>query len=233
MITLYQPPPMWGSPSMSPFCIKLEVLLKMGNVAYEAKPADMRKAPKGKIPFVVLEDGTLLGDSQLILQHLRETNALLRDAHLREQERATGHAVRRMIEEATYFAGLHVRWLRDANWPLTQAAFKKILPAPVALFLPLIRGSVRKSVRAQGTGRHDEKTIDQLACADWSSVAALLGDRTFVLGETISTIDATVFAFLESTLCFPIESPIAAHIKKQPNLVAYHARMKSKFFPAS
>lgn len=232
MITLYQPPPVWGSPSMSPFCIKLEVLLKMGNVTYEAKPSDMRKAPKGKIPFVAWEDGTLMGDSQLILERLRENNPLLRDAHLSAEERATGHAVRRMIEEATYFAGLHVRWLRDANWPVTQAAFKKILPAPVALFLPFIRSSVRKSAKAQGTGRHDEKTIDQMACADWSAVAAILGDKTFLLGEQISTVDATIFAFMESTLCFPNESPIAAHIKKQPNLAAYHARMKSKFFPA-
>lgn len=215
---------------MSPFCIKLEVLLKMGSVAYESKPADMRRAPKGKIPYVRWEDGALMGDSQLILQRLRESNASLRDTHLTEHERATGHAVRRMIEEATYFAGLHVRWLRDASWPTTQAAFKKILPAPIALFLPLIRSNVRKSARAQGTARHDEKTIDDMACADWSSVAAIMGDKKFLLGDQPSTVDATVFAFLESTLCFPIESPIAAHIKKQPNLVAFHARMKAQFF---
>ena len=230
MITLYQPPPVWGSPSMSPFCIKLEVLLKLGNVPYEVRQGDLRKAPKGKIPYVRLEDGTLMGDSQLILARLREAHPILSDAHLSEQERATGHAVRRMIEEGTYFAGLHARWVRDAYWPTTQAAFKQFLPAPIALFLPLLRGGVKKTVRGQGTGRHDDATIDAIACSDWGSVASLLGEKAFFFGDQVSTVDATLFAFIDSTLCFPIETPIATYLKRQKNLVAYHVRMKARFF---
>jgi Glutathione S-transferase N-terminal domain len=42
--------------SISPFCMKVEVHLKLQQVPYHAKMGDPRKAPKGKMP--VIGDGT-------------------------------------------------------------------------------------------------------------------------------------------------------------------------------
>ena len=69
-----------------------------------------------------------------------------------------------------------------------------------------------------------------IACSDWGSVASLLGEKAFFFGDQVSTVDATLFAFIDSTLCFPIETPIATYLKRQKNLVAYHVRMKARFF---
>lgn len=71
MIQLYQAPPVWGLPNMSPFCVKLETYLRMAKIEYEKPKFDFSKAPKGKIPFVGI-DGKCIRDSGLIIQELKK-----------------------------------------------------------------------------------------------------------------------------------------------------------------
>jgi hypothetical protein len=59
MIKLYQFKPALDLPNASPFCMKLEIYLRMANLPYEiVLNADSRKAPKGKLPYI--EDGSKL-----------------------------------------------------------------------------------------------------------------------------------------------------------------------------
>ena len=108
-------------PNMGPFCIKLETYLRMAGWGYEWQRSDFRRAPKGKIPYVSL-DGELVGDSQLIMQRLERSRAAAGqatlDAWLDDRQRAIGHSVRRMLDEATYFALIHLRWTDDGGWAL-------------------------------------------------------------------------------------------------------------------
>ena len=68
MITLYTTPPLWGLPSISPHCTKLETWLRIADIPYKVEiTADFNKAPKGKIPFIEYE-GELIGDSTLIIR---------------------------------------------------------------------------------------------------------------------------------------------------------------------
>ena len=69
MITLFQPPAFWGIPNISPACMKLETWLRMTGIPYQIAPPDMSAAPKGKIPYID-DEGTLMGDSTLIIEHL-------------------------------------------------------------------------------------------------------------------------------------------------------------------
>ena len=70
-LTLFQPPTRpWNTPNLSPFCTKLECYLRMAEIPYKTAAMQLGKAPKGKIPYVELSDGTRLGDSQLIIEHL-------------------------------------------------------------------------------------------------------------------------------------------------------------------
>ena len=43
---------------MSPFCAKLEAYLRLAEVPYETRSADIRKAPRGKAPYVEYEGQT-------------------------------------------------------------------------------------------------------------------------------------------------------------------------------
>lgn len=228
MITLYQPPAAWGTPSLSPFCIKLELYLKLAKLEYVVAPANPMKAPKGKMPYVRIDDSPLLGDSQLILEALKQRFGDPLDANLTAAQRALGHLVRRTLEEATYFTGLYTRWLVDENFAVVATEFRKFVPffAP-----PLIRRNVRKAAKAQGIARHTKEEVEAMAHADWTAIAQILGESRWLLGDAPTSHDATLFAFLESTLGFPRLTPIRAHIETLPNLVSYRERIKAEYFP--
>lgn len=228
-VILHQPPGGWGEPSMSPFCMKLECWLRMSGIPFEVRPSDMRKAPKGKIPYVDI-DGTLVGDSQLVIEHLERTRGATVDAHLTDAQRAEARIVRRMIEEAYYFVGLFTRWGDDDGWEHTRPAFARILPGPIAFFLPLIRRSVQKSLRGQGTGRHTKEEIYALGVADLDALSTRLGDQPFFFGNEPSSIDAVLYGFEESLLVFPYDSPVKQRALSLANIVAHRDRMRARFF---
>ena len=92
MIKLFQPPPVWGIPNMSPFCVKLETYLRMAGIKYEKPRLDFLKAPKGKIPFVEL-DGKLMGDSSLVIEALKKKYGDPLDAELSAEQKAQTRAI--------------------------------------------------------------------------------------------------------------------------------------------
>src|SRR6478609_8917732 len=118
MITLHQFGPAFSLRTASPFGLKLEAYMKLAGIPYRVENFDGNpsKAPKGKIPFITDDDGRKLGDSALIIQHLIAKHGDKLDAHLTPAERAVGHALRRMTEEALYFAVLYSRWVDDAGF---------------------------------------------------------------------------------------------------------------------
>ena len=63
MIKLVQFYPALGVRSLSPFCLKLETYLRLAGIDYEVvRSNDARRAPKGKLPYII--DGDLtIGDS--------------------------------------------------------------------------------------------------------------------------------------------------------------------------
>ena len=65
MITLYGFGPAFGLPDPSPFVTKAETLLKMAAVPYRTALGNLRKAPKGKLPYID-DDGAVIADSTLI-----------------------------------------------------------------------------------------------------------------------------------------------------------------------
>ena len=220
----------WGLGNLSPFCTKLETYLRMTETPYDSKPPSMSGAPKGKIPYVTL-GGELIGDSQLVMERLeRDRGERALDHGLSERERATGRAVRRMLEEGTYFTGIHMRWIRDEGFAMISPEMKKLIPGPAGLILRLIRSKLRKTLHGQGTGRHSHEEIVALAIADYQAVSALLGDQPYLLGESPRTVDATVYAFLEGVLRPPLDSEIKRAVLGMANLVAYTERLRKRYW---
>ncbi|KYF70508.1 glutathione S-transferase family protein [Sorangium cellulosum] len=230
MITLYQGPAAWGIPNISPFCVKLETWLRMAGLPYEVRPGDMRAAPKGKIPYVEI-DGRKMGDSQLVIEHLQRVHGDRLDAHLTPEARARGHVVRRMLDEAFYWVLVYARWAEPDGWAAYRPVIVSLLPpvigGPIA---ELIRRSVKRTLRAQGTGLHTREEVHEAGKADLTALAALLGDQPFLLGAEPSSVDATAYAFLVSILHFPADSPVKRHAAAQANLVAYCERMRQRYY---
>jgi glutathione S-transferase len=221
----------FGLPDFSPFCLKLKTYLRMAGIPYESRSGDPRKGPKGKIPYIVDGD-TRMGDSQLIIEYLQKKHGNPLDDKLTPADHAVGHLVRRTLEEAGYWSGLHARWLDDANWEPMAKAFAPVLPKVIGplLMKTVIRGATRKRALAQGIARHDPATISAMASADVDALAVVLGDKDFLLGAEPSSYDAVVYGFLANLLAFPPDGAIARRAKTHENLLRYVERMKARYW---
>ena len=89
----------WGLPTVGPFALKLLAWLELAGLPYEqVYEANPRKGPKGKNPWIEL-DGERIGDSEVIIDLLKERHAVQLDEGLTAEQLATGHAWRRTFEE--------------------------------------------------------------------------------------------------------------------------------------
>ncbi len=230
MLHLHRSPPAWGVPSISPFCLKLESYLRMVGIPYTVKPANLKEAPKGKVPYIQ-EDGVLLGDSQLIIEHLQRQHGDPLDAGLGAQEAALGHLARRTLEESTYWHIAYMRWASEEGFSVFRVTFESFFPPEVAArVVPMLRQRNLDALQAQGLGRHRPEEILEMGKADISAVAALLGDKPFLLGERPTSFDATVYGFITSITAFPADLPLRVYTLSQQNLVRYLERFQQRFF---
>lgn len=223
--------PIWGMPSPSPFCSKLETWLRMAEIPYTAKVMQgPSRAATGKIPYLELPDGGALPDSGRIIEVLTEARGVQLDAHLSAADQALAHLLRRTMEEHLYFTLAWSRWVPEPNYALVQANYFRALPG---LLRPLIgrwiRGKVRANLEGQGVGRLPPEQIAARAAADLAAISAVLGEREWFFGRP-STTDAIAYGFIGGLLGFPAVSPIQQAALRHPNLVAHTDRVRLQWW---
>ncbi|MEM1008554.1 MAG: glutathione S-transferase family protein [Myxococcota bacterium] len=222
-VVLYVPNLAPSGFNLSPFCYKLEIYLRLAQIPFETREANMLKAPKRKIPYVDVE-GQLIGDSTLIIQHLQSTTQVDLDAELSAQQRMQSHLLRRMLEESTYFSLLYLRW--RIEWQHYRPYFLKSLPPMLGgLLVPLIRRSAQKTLHAQGMGRHTQEEVMSMFNADLACLAQALESQEFAVHSKPSLADATVYAFLRGFLHIPWEGPSKQAALAFPVFESYLQRM--------
>ena len=232
MITLYQPPPQFGCANPSPFCIKLEVLLKMSGLPYtvriEGNPAN---GPTGKIPYIE-DKGQFLGDSGRIQHYLEQHYGIDFNAGLGPRERAEGVAFTRLADEHLYWAMVYSRWLEDEHWNVIKPIFFGDLPFPLRVIVPRVaRKRLRAALHGHGLGRHDRDTVYALGAEDLKAIADFLGKRDFAFGAEPKAVDAALYGQLSAIIDAPFDTPLQRAALKHDNLVAYCKRMRARFFP--
>jgi glutathione S-transferase len=214
--------------SMSPFCMKVEVYLKLQKIPYKIASGDPRKTPKRKLP-VIVDDGITIADSSAVIAHLERKAEKALDDGLDDAGRARAHVLKRMFEESLYFVMLWARWADDAGWDALRPHIEKVVPAPVRWFVPgLIRKKLVASLVAQGTGRHSRDEIYALGKADLEAVSSLLGDGRYLLGEQLRTIDVIAYSFLANIVLWPKPSPLTETVQALPGLDLYVKRILSR-----
>ncbi|MGH8548034.1 MAG: glutathione S-transferase family protein [Methylococcales bacterium] len=234
MICLYKFYPAFGLTDPSPFCVKVETFLRMVGAEYRTVSlSGPRKGPKGKLPFITDGDQTI-ADSTFILKYLIDTGHYPIDAHLSPEQRGKGLALTRMLEEHLYWAIVYERWIDPLNWRKVSAQFFGGLPPVIGSIVPVIaQASVKRTLHGQGLGRHRPEEIQTLAADDIRAVSDLLGQQNFILGDTTSSVDATVYAFLSSILYCTLDSPSKQRVLEYENLSCYCERMRQAFYPES
>jgi glutathione S-transferase len=227
MIDLYVYKPHWGLLNASPFCMKLEVYLKLAHIPYKIHYThNPRISPTQKLPFI--KDGTKsITDSSVIMEYLKTTSGVSLDQHLKPLQLAESLAVQRLVEEHLYFALVYSRWVDDAAWATTKTEFFQDLPKILQAIVPgIVRKQVKKQLWAQGIGRQSAAHIYAAGRNDLAAVAELLGGNKYFFGDTVSSIDAVIYAFLAGILQPPIASPLQTFIKENAALVNYHERIQ-------
>lgn len=230
MLRLYQFERTWGIPNLSHFCCKIETYLRMAGIEYEIKPTLPLTAPKGKLPYIE-DDDTKLGDSQFIIQHLK-TNYNNLDEGLNKAELALSLAMQRLLEEHLYWVSMYSRWLyTDTNWQINKKAIFGVMP-PVIRDIAAVyfRNKIKKQIYGHGIGRHDTEEIFKLGMLDIDALSSCLGDKKYFLGEQPTTLDASAFGILISTIGCPIESPLKEYGLSKDNLTNFVAHIKTHFF---
>lgn len=234
MIKLHQFAPAFGLPNASPFCMKLETYLRMAKLAFEIPPASMGalgKAPKGKMPYIE-DQGKTIADTSLIIDYLKATYGDPLDGWLSAEQRAVVLAFQRLLEENLYWAVVYTRWIEPDGWAKTKPAFFGALPVPLRWLVPsMARRGLVKELHGHGMGRHQRQEIHAIGQRDITALADYLGDKPYFMGEQPCALDATVYAFVANLLWAPVESALKQHAQRYPQLEAYCARMRSRYYP--
>jgi glutathione S-transferase len=235
MIKVHKFGPAFGLPDASPFVVKVETYLRLSGQKYETVTADVRKAPRGQLPFVDV-DGKIVPDSTAIVELLESARPEKLDAHLTAPQRAVGLAFKSMLEEHLYFALLVVRWATDEGWAVFEPNLREML---AKMGVPsLLRGMVAKRARkqvvgrgrAQGVGRQPLPELVATSNKQLDALAEQIGDGPYFWGDKPTTLDATAYAFVGTFLCSAFDNDIHKHLVKTKNLVAYHDRINAKFW---
>jgi glutathione S-transferase len=231
MITLYQFAPAWGLPSASGFCLKLETYLRMAGLPHEIAPdADLQKAPKGKMPYII-DNGRVIADSNFVIEYLQATYGDRLDAHLTPAEAAIGLAMRRLMEENLYWVIVYSRWQEAENWQKMKGMMFGNLPPLLKGVVPsIVRKQVAKSLHGHGMGRHTRAEIYQIGKRDLTALSDFLANKPFMMGNQPTILDATAYGFLATILNVPLESPLKAAGNEMENLVMYCDRMRQKYY---
>jgi glutathione S-transferase len=197
MLELVTLPAAFGMRNVSPFCLKVEMLLaslELPHTLSEIK--DPRKAPKGKLPYL-LHDGKTIADSELITQYLDELTGGKVYSGLSAQEKARGVALARLVEDHLYWLLVASRWMDDAWWPNVVDGFFGFVPGllrPIAS--SLARKQVKKTVDLQGLGRHTLAEQKSFAQRDLEALAAAVPAEGFLFGAQPNIFDFTVAALM-------------------------------------
>ena len=230
-------------PDLSPFVVKLETWLRLSGIPYEGRIGDLNAMPKKKLPVVEI-DGMTICDSSAIICYLQNRYPdALNDARLDPKQRAQAAAIKALLETHLYFVAVYFRWAVDQNMAIYKPVMidyaRLIAPPPARplvgaiapLLMPVVRRKVLRQAWEQGTGRHSYDEIAQMGIEGWQAVSDLLGDQRFLLGDEPSTIDATGFAWIHTTVAHPFESPVRDFVSQHPALMAYHERIAQRCWP--
>lgn len=228
-LKLYQFPRIWGR-NVSPFTLKLETWLRLAGLPFESiEVQNPGKGPKGKLPAIE-DGGRLIGDSSLIIAHLVRTRGVDLDRDLDARARALSSAFQRLFEDHLYWAIVYSRWLDPAGFAAIRTGFFAAMPPVVRNVLPLVvRAKIRWDLRAQGLGRHTREEVYALASVDLQAVAALLGDRPWLLADRPTTLDAIAYGHLANIAMVPVDTELKVTMLRDfPSLVAFCHAMEAR-----
>ncbi len=234
MITLHGFGPNLGLADLSPFVLKVDAYLRVANIDFVREDDTMknlRKSPKDKLPFID-DGGHIVADSQIIIDYLEaKAGDKALDQWLSEEQKAINWLTTKAMDDHLYWCGIHSRWACDDTWPTIREAFFGGMPFPLKKIVPfMVQRDMKRSLMAQGTGRHSDAEIQAFVRRTMTSLSVVLGDKDYFLGERMSTLDISAFAFLAQNILVDLDNPHVRIAREFANLVAYAERFHQQYY---
>lgn len=239
--TIYGFQPIAPDADSAPACLKLATYLRICGVDFDHVYFEhgMKGSPKGKIPWIHwdrINSGRPMGDSTLIVNALMkfDPNTYDIDRHLTDEQRAIGLAFKTMLEESTYWTGVvNVRWLSDQVNEITVPTYFNNMPIPSLLkpfIINKIKGNVKQQALGQGTALLSEAERKEKFDMELKAISDYLGDNKYILGDKVSSFDATVFAWLAVLTQGTWKHAICDSVRECSNLMDYVQRIRNEFW---
>lgn len=231
MITFFQFYRAWGLPNASPFCMKVETYLRMAKIPYEVKFVNNpQKSPKRKLPYIKME-GLFYPDSELIVYELKKHFGDVLDEGMTKEQKAIAQLVEVAFAERLYWVEVYMRWQEEAGWNFLKETMFGKLPAISKLIIPqMVRKNMLKELNYQGMGRHNLHEVLQLGMQSLDSLAVILGDNKYFMGDKPTSIDATAFAFLANVICTPMQDPLKQYAMQFTKFIDYCNLMWDEYY---
>jgi glutathione S-transferase len=208
--------------------MKVRTILNYKGVQYERVPVLgpslielLRRSNVRKVPALDV-DGRMLIDSTDIAHEIErlfpEPAVLPSDPRLQ----GLSHTLEDWSDEALYFLGLYFQWIEPRGKPLVRKAFGA---SPLGIAARLFyQRRIAAQLRGQGTGRKSPSHITADLRREFTSLAAMLIEQPFLLGDKPYLCDFAVNA----QLVYMSRPPGSAEILREYGVLeAYMARMKS------
>ena len=228
MLTLVTFPPAFGMRNVSPFCLKVEMLLTSLDLPFAIEEqADPRKAPKGKLPYLVA-DGERIADSELITLYLDNLSEGKVYGGLSPAEKAHGVALSRLAEDHLYWLMVASRWLDDGWWPNVVSGFFGFIPVPLRqLASGMARRQVARTYDLHGLGRHSMEEQRGFARRDLEALAAAVPGDGFLFGDQPGVFDFTVAGLMAGVYDNQPGTWVTELANAHPDLRDYTERVQS------
>ncbi|PWY56775.1 glutathione S-transferase [Legionella qingyii] len=215
MIILYSYPELFGLPDNNPFGLKVETFLRLTQINYQHEHIiNTQNAPRGQLPYLIDDEQTIT-DSNNILQYLSQKYVNL-DQDLTEEQKNIHFLITRMLDNHLYWVMSYSRWQDEQCWPLFKAEFLKQLSELSDASLEQVRKYNIEKYHYQGIGRYSTKDIYQSGIDDLRAILNILGDKDYIFGNKVHTLDACCYGFLANILYFEIETPLKDFIMQTP-----------------
>lgn len=234
MITMYGHVPAWGIPDLSPFVTTVDLYLRMTGTPYELVLGDLGTAPMGKLPYI--EDGPdTVADTSFILEHLKSKYGDPLDGPLGQKDEAVRLMIWRMMEESFYWYLVQGRYRRDPDFalydPLWAQFFGHLTPAEKAAAIQDARDRLMTEFYQSGRGRLTWDEVEHMGHRELDAVAAWLGEKPYLFGDTPTSADCAVHGFLQGLIYVPFENGVKDYALAQPSIVSFMRRISERYYP--
>lgn len=223
---------------VSPFIYRLEAWLRMAGISYDSKLGStnelIAEAPRGLIPFVDLDEERI-GDSSIIISRLQaDHNDPLNDGRLSNADRSLATLIKSVCEHELFYIMIYGRWVDGDAETFARFLFRDVPEDQVPMAIDAAKETVISGMlHGYRVGRYDAEFIRAVLREKLDVFTHYLGDKPYLFGDELSTIDAGFYSILASFIHFPLDNPHVQIAREYESLVRYCDRIKGELYPAS